>query len=126
MEFDKQQADKVFEELKIASGHLLQGTGIRLTRATGRYDNLGMTITFKLTTTGDNGETIETRDYKNYAPRRFQHWLGEAILHDDGRMFEVMGWRKSARKRPVMLRNLETNAKVVSNLHFLERCNLVT
>ena len=126
MEFNKSNADHIYESVKQFTRDSLSGSPFTMSRCTGKWDSLGMTITIKLAATGSNGATQATRDYKLYAPRHCQDWLGEAIIAPSGKYFEVTGWNKSAKKNKVLLRNLDTDEKRICSVEFLHRCEWVS
>lgn len=122
--FDKATANQVYEQIKLMVHEYLKTTDFTLSRTTGSFTDLGMKVRLELRATGVDGITMEQSDYEKYAPAQFRDWLRMAIQDNKGNLFEVVGWRKSARKNKIMITNEEGEARICS-IGFLQRCTLV-
>ena len=124
-EFNKTNVDFLHKAIKEQINVILTGTGITLHQFRGTFYDYHYRISLELRITSESGETKETIDYRAYMPTKYHSWLGEAMLGPDGNTYEVIGYRRSAHKRPIMISRVDANIQRVCNIDFLDRCVLI-
>lgn len=122
MQFDKLTVDKICAEIVAVSQPIAAKYGITIHDGGGSFDELQASLRIKLTTTSDKGETVEQRDWKQYATLYDlkPEWLGKPVTIS-GTPFLIAGFCPRRRKNPVLIINQHTKNRHVTSINTIRR-----
>ena len=126
MQFTETSSKAIYERIRVLIQEELKGTPVTLGKYRGSWDTYGFNINLTLKTVGEDGTTQEALDFKRHAAFEFQGWLGEAVQSPNGIIYELTGFKTSARKNKYQIRNVETDERRVCDYWTLSRFKLVT
>jgi hypothetical protein len=118
MEITRQVLKDLRPQIEDALSELSEKYGIKMSIGNGSYAGLSGHFKLLLTTTGENGETAEQRDFNLYASRygMDETWLGKTFKAN-GESYTIKGIFPKRRKMPISLvRNRDGSKRIVTTL----------
>jgi len=118
MEITRQVLKDLRPQIEDALSELSEKHGIKMSVGNGSYAGLSGHFKLLLTTTGENGETAEQRDFNRFADDygMDKTWLG-MIIKVNGESYTIKGILPKRRKNPILvMRNRDGSERVMTTL----------
>lgn len=121
MEITRQIMKDLRPEIDNALTVIAEKYGIEITTGNGRFGGGGLDASFTLLlkTTGENGETAESRNFKLYADKYGMDiaWLGQSFNHPGGDSYTIAGINPKRRKYAILvIRDKDGQQRLMSGL----------